>query len=58
VKLASYPPSCAYKFELAPRILENFRTPDKSLCYFDNSRGCKLTADRRIDAEMPFPLDS
>jgi len=45
VKLASYPPSSAYNFEVAPRILENFRTPGKSLCYFDDSRGCKLTAD-------------
>ena len=45
MKLASYPPSSAYNFEVAPRILENFRTPGKSLCYFDDSRGCKLTAD-------------
>ena len=45
MKFASYPPSSAYNFEVAPRILENVRTPDLSLCYFDDSLGCKLTAD-------------
>ena len=45
MKLASHPTSSAYNFEVAARILENFRTPDISICYFDDSRGCRLTAD-------------